>query len=241
MSKNLKPKVILFDFYGTLLDIKTDEYDPAVWEKIALFLKYHGLAADGDLLMQSFTHSVKSHLEQSEEKYPEISVSGIFRKMILDLGYSGPEDLLITTTRLFRSLSIQQFEIFPDTIPTLKELARHYRLGLVTDAQRVFFDPEIQMTGLKPYFDAVIVSSDYLFHKPDPRMFTMALEKLKVPPSQALFVGDSWTRDVQGAQSIGIRGILLNRNSHPYDFEGHTAPHNMIDSLDDLHQSGLAF
>jgi putative hydrolase of the HAD superfamily len=241
MFTDLKPKVILFDFYETLLDILTDEHDPVVWEQLARFLQYRGLAADGSLLHQSFTRLIKAHLELSKEKYPEISISKIFRAILSDLGYSGPKDFYTSVSQLFRSLSIRRFGLFSDTLPTLQGLARNYQLGLITDAQRVFFESEIQITGLKPYFNVTMVSSDYPFHKPDPRMFMMALEKMGAAPDQVLFVGDSWERDILGAWSVGIRGILLNRKNHHYNFEGDHGPLGVISSLNDLRQSGLAF
>jgi putative hydrolase of the HAD superfamily len=72
-------------------------------------------------------------------------------------------------------------------------------------------------------------------------MFMMALEKMGAAPDQVLFVGDSWERDILGAWSVGIRGILLNRKNHHYNFEGDHGPLGVISSLNDLRQSGLAF
>ena len=234
MFADLKPKVVLFDFYRTLLDIWTDEDDPAVWDKLACFLRYRGLSVDGGILHQSYAYLVKQSLEQSGEKYPEISVYDIFRKLFSDLGYSDSDELFTATVQLFRALNLRHFELFFDTLPTLQFLSRNYQLGLVTDAQRVFFEPEIQMTGLGPYFDVMIVSSDYPFHKPDPRMFTMAIEKMGFTPNQAIFVGDSWSRDVIGAQAVGIQTILLNRKNQAYSFEDSQKPYRIITSMDEL-------
>jgi putative hydrolase of the HAD superfamily len=45
--------------------------------------------------------------------------------------------------------------------------------------------------------------------KPDPRIFTHALQKLGLHSGQATFVGDSLARDMAGARGIGMAHIWL--------------------------------
>jgi putative hydrolase of the HAD superfamily len=241
MLADLKPSALLFDFYETLLDIWTDENDPYVWEKLALFLQYRGMLLEGQGLKQSYDHLVRQHLEQSSEPYAEVSVYEIFRTLLSGWNVANFSELLTITVQLYRALSIRRFQLFEDTIPTLQRLRQQYRLALVTDAQRVFFEAEIRITGLAPFFEVMIVSSDYGFHKPDPRIFQLALKELGVEPGQALYVGDSWQRDMVGAQSAGIRTILLNRKNHTYHFGGQPGPDAIVGSLDELRYNPLLF
>ena len=183
MPKDLKPEAVLFDLYRTLIDITTDEKQPLVWEKLSRFLRYQGLPAKADDLYDTFFDRARLSQEQSLEKYPEVNVLAIFQTMLLELGYIGSDNLVVATTQLFRVLSILHFELYPDSLSTLQALQRHYRLGLVSDAQRVFSEPELQMTGLEPLMEVIIISSDHWFNKPDPRMFTMALDQLKLSAS----------------------------------------------------------
>jgi putative hydrolase of the HAD superfamily len=142
--------------------------------------------------------------------------------------------LAVATTQLFRVLSILNFELYPDSLSTLQALQRHYRLGLVSDAQRVFSEPELQMTGLEPLMEVIIISSDHWFNKPDPRMFTMALDQLKLSASQTVYVGDSLPRDIFGAQQAGIYAVYLNRQHHTLDSKVDCRPQKMIHTLDEL-------
>jgi len=50
--------------------------------------------------------------------------------------------------------------------------------------------------------EVIIISSDHCFNKPDPRMFTMALDQLKLSASQAVYVGDSCRATIYGAQQL---------------------------------------
>jgi putative hydrolase of the HAD superfamily len=241
MFTDLKPKAVLFDFYETLLNIRTDEEDPAVWDKLARYLQYQGISIDAGALQQAYVDLAKQRLEQNHQRFPEINVYSIFQKILSDKGHANSTQLITSTAQLFRVLSIRHFELFSDTLLTLQTLRQNYTIGLITDAQRVFLEPEIQITGLQSFFDVMIVSSDYDFHKPDPRMFTMALEKIGVAPEQALYVGDSWSRDIVGAQSVGIQAILLNRKNHAHNFTGAHKPFKTIRSLDELRHGGLFY
>ena len=92
--------------------------------------------------------------------------------------------------------------------PLLDELARRYRLGIVSNfygnLARVCED-----AGIHSYFSVLVDSAQLGCEKPDPRIFQHALQTLGVPASAATFVGDSLPRDMAGARSVGMRHIWL--------------------------------
>ena len=90
---------------------------------------------------------------------------------------------------------------FPDTISTLEQLQKKYKLGIITNGDSTCQRNKIQQAGLSHFFDEsnVIVSGDYGYHKPDTRLFTAALEKLNVKAEESVFVGDIFANDIIGA------------------------------------------
>lgn len=56
-------------------------------------------------------------------------------------------------------------------------------------------------------FDVVVLPSDAGAEKPDPRIFAFALDRLRVGAADAVYVGDSHTRDLAGARAAGMRAI----------------------------------
>jgi putative hydrolase of the HAD superfamily len=62
-------------------------------------------------------------------------------------------------------------------------------------------------------FDAIITSVDVGWRKPSPKIFKRALQALNVLASETVFVGDELDHDVEGAQKVGMRTILLNKSS----------------------------
>jgi FMN phosphatase YigB (HAD superfamily) len=55
-----------------------------------------------------------------------------------------------------------------------------------------------------------VLSFEHRFQKPDPRMFQLALDALRVEAGDALMVGD-WAPNDGGAVSIGISTLILPR------------------------------
>lgn len=83
-----------------------------------------------------------------------------------------------------------------------------FRTGIVSN---FFGNLEVILddAGLSNAFDVVIDSGRVGVSKPDPRIFMLALEKLDLRPEQAVFIGDSYERDMVPAAGIGMKTIWL--------------------------------
>ncbi len=68
-------------------------------------------------------------------------------------------------------------------------------------------DQHLQNEGLLEYFPVRIYSSTTGYRKPHREIFRVALEALRVPPQQAIFVGDLLKIDIHGAQRAGMTAI----------------------------------
>ena len=123
-------------------------------------------------------------------------------------------------------------EAFADVRPALDDLRRTHALALVTNGASCLQREKLAGSGLgEDDFDAVVISGDIGVAKPEPAIFAHALSQLGVDADQAVMIGDSLERDVDGAAAVGIRGIWLNR-------AGEARPsmngHLQISSLSDL-------
>ena len=75
--------------------------------------------------------------------------------------------------------------------------------------------PELRAVHLSEFFSPIIISGDYGFRKPDPRLYQTALDELQVLPEQAIFIGNDRFRDVWGARQVGMKTILFCPNGNP--------------------------
>jgi len=97
----------------------------------------------------------------------------------------------------------------------------------VSDAQAAFAMPELRAVGLGEYFDPVIISGDFGYRKPDPRLFRKALDGLQISPEQAIFVGNDRYRDIFGAKQLGMRTVWFS-NSQGIGRNGGAEPDYII-------------
>lgn len=209
-------RAVLFDLYGTLIDIRTDEGDPAVWATLAQYLGYLGVVIGADDLRSQYLRRVEFQLSSSPQRHAEVDVFAVFRDIFAAYGRAKvSREKIIAAAMLFRSLSRRQFELFPDAAATVRRLRERYAVGLVSDAQWVFTEPELALTGLRDLFDVRVLSSRLGYKKPDPRLFARALAALHVAPEHAVYVGDNPSRDLVGARRAGIRCILFRPSGAP--------------------------
>lgn len=69
--------------------------------------------------------------------------------------------------------------------------------------------------GLEHYFDAVMLSAEIGYHKPDPRFFDAVAARMRSHPSRILHVGDCLVRDFDAARNSGFSAALIKRGDSP--------------------------
>ena len=120
------------------------------------------------------------------------------------------EQLIAAAHELFRRDWFRRLVLFDDAAQTLEALRPRFKLGLVTNGPSRTQRPKIEQFQLIDYLDLLIVSEEVGVAKPDPAIFAIALERLGVTASEALFVGDSPEFDLRGAAAAGIPFIWMN-------------------------------
>lgn len=95
-----------------------------------------------------------------------------------------------------------------DARPVLDELYSRFPMVLVSN----FYgnvEAVLEDFDLRRYFRSIIESAVVGIRKPDPRIFSLGVEALGLPPQQVLVVGDSYKKDIVPAESIGCRVAWL--------------------------------
>ena len=98
--------------------------------------------------------------------------------------------------------------LYLDADPVLREIhAGGVAIALISDFH-LDLRPVLAQHGIADLFDARVLSFEHGIQKPDPRMFTLALDALAVRPEHALMVGDRASHD-GGAAAAGIATLIL--------------------------------
>jgi putative hydrolase of the HAD superfamily len=99
----------------------------------------------------------------------------------------------------------------PDVPAALSDLrSLGFRLGVVSNANGLV-RAALKRAGLARFLDLVVDSHEEGVEKPDPEIFRRALVRMGLAAGDALFVGDVFHIDVQGARAAGLRPVLLDR------------------------------
>ena len=116
----------------------------------------------------------------------------------------------------------------------LEGLHRRFRLALITNfdhAPTVY--RVLEREGIRAMFDAIVISAEVGWRKPNTRIFQAALDRLGLDAEAMLFVGDDLDADVRGAQALGIDAVWLNNTAGPSPI-GAPTPDMTITRLHDL-------
>ncbi len=130
-------------------------------------------------------------------------------RIVLGMGGTPPAAHAVAVELTSRWAQHTNFELYDDTLPTLGRLREQgVRIGLVSNSARDVREFALHH-GLE--IDAGISSFHHGKTKPHASIFRAVLELLEADPEDALMVGDSLDDDIEGARSIGMEAVLLDR------------------------------
>ena len=212
---------LIFDLYGTLVDIHTEE-DDAVWAKCAIFFGFYGVHYTGAELKQAFRRAMaarEAQAGQSYECFPDIPFEIVMAQLLREGGVTENADALgVQAAQLFRILSIEYIRLYPHVLQALARLReKGFRLWLLSNAQQVFTAYELRHLGLGAQLDGVYLSSDYRCRKPDQRFYLALLREHDLEPERCLMIGNDRQTDIAGAKSLGMATLYMHTALTPPD------------------------
>lgn len=212
----------IFDLYGTLVDIHTDEASPRLWEFMAGLYQRGGADYRPEELRDAYSRLV-GELEgeapggrDAHEAHPEIKLERVFQGLYQDKGVDAGQEAVIRAGLEFRRRSTQYLRLYGGAEELLRGLrAQGSGVWLLSNAQAVFTRWELERLGLDGLFDGVYLSSDYGCKKPDPRFFHALLDGEGIDPRNAVMVGNDGRCDIQGARAVGLDTVYIRSNLSP--------------------------
>ena len=216
-----KPKLILLDLDGTLVDSVPD-----LAFCIDETMKECGLPERGDAAVRSWVGNGAKRLVE--------------RALVNDMeGYPSSE-LLDRAMEVFMSIYSENVSIrsrlYPGVLEGLDYLASipDLTIGCVTNKPEAFTIPLLNTLGLAERFE-IILSGDTLSEKkPHPMPLLHAAEKFGVKPEDAVMIGDSKT-DVRAARAAGFGIVCMSYGYNHGEDIRESKPDAVLDSMSELH------
>lgn len=218
-------KNYIFDLYGTLIDINTDEWCDDLWNKMTIFYGYHGAHyAKGELQKEygRLIDEEKAAVRKRRSGYTTIDIvlDKVFKKLYTQKGVKATKAQVLNTAEVFRCFSTKYIKLYDGVTDLLDSLkAKNKKIYLLSNAQRSFTENELNMLGLTKYFDGICISSDEECSKPDSHYFEILFERYGLKKSESVMIGNDFRSDIGGAADFGIDSLYIHQSISP-DIEG---------------------
>jgi HAD superfamily hydrolase (TIGR01549 family) len=186
-------------------------------ERYARIAARHGLTLDTTHYEEAREAAV-INLKRHPELLHDESIWHRFTQEIF-IGMGGPDVIAAEcATEIEEGWAVSEnFELFEDSLPVLEELREaQLKIGLVSNGIR---DLTEFVSHHRLDVDAIVDSRSHGRVKPHPTIFQAALDLVGVAPADAVMVGDSLEEDIEGAQALGMRAILIDREDRHPEFE----------------------
>ncbi len=198
---------VIFDIHSTLVD----QGDADSWLDAALAVAPHPLTDDGRVELVAFLDRIWEGARISDpESSRDLSFTDhhrVFHELIED----GPGVDRPLADALY-DVMLSTWHAYDDTVPMLRELRdAGIRTCLLSNAGVPIRDV-LDREGVTGLYDEIVLSYEVGCVKPQRRIFEIALERLDMPASDVLMVGDN-ANDDGGATHLGIRTLILPRTA----------------------------
>jgi len=203
----LRPKLVSFDVFGTLIDSRGGSYGA-----FADILRAIGAAhVDVKAFWESWEERNIAQYWQPYRRYRDIcetSLADAFAR----LGLHGDAKLIQHYFDVF-----PRFELFPDVVATLDILAKTCRLAVVSNID----DDLLAATPLGREFGLVCTAQRARGYKPDGTLFKYLLEHARLEfdagVADILHCGQSQFTDLVGGKPLGLTIAWINRRGIALD------------------------
>ncbi|MDE7390809.1 MAG: HAD family hydrolase [Lachnospiraceae bacterium] len=214
-------KNYLFDLYGTLADIHTDEWAEEFWGKIAELYTEKGAKYTAGEINKKYGDLVEEQKgivgnAHPEFEYIDIKIEEVFKRLYELKKIPVNTELVLATAKRFREISREYIKLYDGIEELLDDLKKAgKKIYLLTNAQRVFTWDELGLLGIRDKFDGIVISSDEGCCKPDPAFFNVMLKRYSLNPKETIMVGNDPTADIMGAVQVGLDSLYIHTNISP--------------------------
>lgn len=220
-----KYAAFVFDLYGTLTDIRTNERKSALWRRLNELYSSLGAHYSPMELKKSYLLMAQQIAEQiqaegvrsyGESFLGEADLTVVFQRLFHEKGVSCSREKAGLFANFYRMFSREKLKVYDgvkETLGRLRELGK--RVFLLSNAQSDFTRPEIELLGLTDCFDGILISSEEGCRKPSPVFFRRLTERYGLTPENCLMIGNDVNTDIKGAKAVGMDTLYIHTETSP--------------------------
>ena len=209
----------IFDLYGTLVDIHTNEEKAYLYEKMAGIYSAMGAAYTKKEWKEAYKQGCKKKKEAGRAPYYEIEIREVFEELFLKKGIQPEKGQIEVICHTFRVLSRSYLRLY-EGVEEFFALCRkrEKRIYLLSNAQTAFTLGELKELDLYHKFDGIVISSEVKVCKPDKRIMEELLEKYHLKKEESIMIGNDRTSDILVAKNSGMDSLYIHSNISPESY-----------------------
>ena len=210
---------VIFDLYGTLVDILTDETPQTFWQSIANLYKERGANYTADEVRDGYFEAINLQRVNKDEFF-EPDLHKVFSRLF------ALKSVVVTRADIkqlavkFRQLSTIKLLVYTGVKEALIKLKENgVKIYLLSNAQVLFTMYELKSLGLDKLFDDIFISSDWAISKPSESFFELPIKKHRLNAKRTLMVGNDPVCDIVGAKKMGLDTAYFKTETSPKDIK----------------------
>lgn len=206
----MKYKAVIFDLFGTLIDMFP-------------LPEYHSLLSEMASVLAISSHDfARLWLQTLNERFAGAfpTLGSNLEHICQVIGIPLEDSRIAEAVRIRRQFTRCMFRPRPGTVETLIQLKElGCKIGLVSDCSSEVPDlwPNTPFMSL---VDAPIFSCVVGFTKPDPHIYRLVCKQLAVVPEDCLYIGDGGSNELTGASQMGMHTVLI-RTPHQDGYDSY--------------------
>jgi putative hydrolase of the HAD superfamily len=204
-------KAVIFDFIGTLARVRKYSLEASKLKQYEAIVK-----AGFNVSVEKFTDAyVRAHQKYRVIRYEELVevTNAIWISDALNcLGFkTDAEDPRVkVAVNVFFEDYLNSLELNPCAEDMLREVSKSCKLGLISNfTYAPVIHAGLRKLGIGRFFNAILVSADVCWRKPNRKIFQEALKRLGVTACETVYVGDCPQEDIEGAADAGMRTVFV--------------------------------
>jgi HAD superfamily hydrolase (TIGR01549 family) len=208
---------VIFDLGSTLIHRTGLELEQVKCASLASYAVREWGCRDREALAAHLLELRLAGWRRSEEDHVEVPAAGPLREALAAADLPTDEETLRIAESVFFEPEVARSRLYPGAVEMLQKIAGlGLRNGMISNAtsHRLILNIT-ERHGLRAYLDPIVSSAGYGRTKPHPGIFRHVLEVWSVGPEEAVMVGDTLGADILGANTVGMRSILVDIEPNP--------------------------
>ncbi len=204
-------KAVLFDYIGTLVNCR-DYTMEASRERLYNSLRAEGFDCGKDEFLKAYITAHEKYRKIRYEQLREVTNAVWVAEALCNVGFkvTADDSHVKAALNVFFQDFINTLELREGAKKLLKQTKQQYKVGLISNfTYAPVIYKSLRKLKISGYFDAVVVSQQNGWRKPSSKIFQDTLNRLQVSAEEAVFIGDSPSEDIKGAELMGMRTIFI--------------------------------